>query len=1259
MNNLAIERHGAFLRLILILILSVFTIHSHAVTVTVYVYNNNFSINPPGESVESPVIQVGDSVRWYWLQGNHTTTSVSGSSEVWNQAINSVSTEFLYQFNSPGVYWYYCIPHGSDSGDGTASGMSGTITVIPAGSGACCLPDGTCYVTGTLDCENNGGEFQGVGSSCEDINCPISFSVTSILDNTLYEDPTGGISNGLGEHLICGSNNQGLSRRALIKFDLSEIPLNAIITDVTLGIYCENAGNGVTNINIHKNLSDWGEGTSNAGGNEYNGTSSTIGDATWIHTFYNTQFWSNPGGDFTSSSSAVAIINSAGQYVEWSDVGMLNDVLSWHSSTSQNHGWILISDELVQSNELQFASRDASVNMPYLNISYYVPTEGACCQPDGTCYTGTELSCIDSGGVYQGNGTTCEDVNCLVVLTPYQDPLPLPAVATPIQGTIGGKAYYEIAMTEQFQQLHSDLPLTRVWGYNGTFPGPTIEAYKGDSVTVIWRNDLRYAETGQLRTEHALLVDTCLHGPDHTGQMPVATVHLHGGKVAPESDGNPDLVFAPGEQSPLFEYPNDQSAATLWYHDHGLGITRLNVMMGMAGLYLIRDDNEQSLNLPSGEFEIPLVFQDRSFNADGSLYYPEEWQPHFFGNTILVNGMVWPYHVVKQGVYRFRLLNGSNSRTYNLSFSNGMSFDLIATDLGLRETPLTVNAITFSPGERVEILVDFTGIPSGTEIILENDAPAPFPGLPGIGVVPNTMKFIVSGESGFIFSTPDTLESVPIVSENMALLERTFELITIPPLDCGDHTHPIWTINGLMWDDITEYPELGTTEIWTWKNQSGVSHPMHMHLVKFQILDRRALDSNGSPTGPVLPPEPHELGWKDTANSPPGYQTRVIATFEGYTGLFPYHCHILEHEDHEMMRQFEVVSTGCTDPSANNYDPIHTIDDGSCIYNVTFQLDMNDYTGSYIVPEVNGTFNDWCGACNPMTDPDGDGIYSATLTLPLGTYEYKYSLDNWAVAENFSPGEPCTNTTNELTNRIITIDSATLLPEVCWNSCSACPTSECQSPNSLDVIEIDFGGSNPRVNATWVNPEGTNSCEVRGGRISPATAGTTQPVFANLNNTQIVSQTNGSTINFNIGLFNNPNIPFFSGQTYGYEVRCTCADGSGMSEWSGISPSSTFVVPPPPALPSASLDKRVEGGFDFSIYPNPARDVLEVQLHQDFLGSIVYRISDNLGRTLVEETVNGSRTIWRYDLRSLPSGLYHLSIQTPENLETARFVISE
>jgi spore coat protein A len=179
-------------------------------------------------------------------------------------------------------------------------------------------------------------------------------------------------------------------------------------------------------------------------------------------------------------------------------------------------------------------------------------------------------------------------VSCPVILTPFVDALPIPAVAQPISGVAGGAATYSIGMTEFTQQLHRDLPPTRVGGYNGTYPGPTIEARRNLPVDVTWVNNLRDS-TGALRTTHLLPVDLCLHGPNMSGGVPVTVVHLHGAHVAPAGDGDPDLAFGPGQSSPVYHYPNDQNASTYWYHDHALGLTRLNVYMGLAGFYLIRE----------------------------------------------------------------------------------------------------------------------------------------------------------------------------------------------------------------------------------------------------------------------------------------------------------------------------------------------------------------------------------------------------------------------------------------------------------------------------------------------------------------------------------------------------------------------------------------------------------------------------------------------------------------------------------------------
>jgi spore coat protein A len=436
-----------------------------------------------------------------------------------------------------------------------------------------------------------------------------------------------------------------------------------------------------------------------------------------------------------------------------------------------------------------------------------------------------------------------------------------------------------------------------VWGFNGCYPGPTIEARSNEPVLVKWVNNLP--------AKHHLTVDHHLHGPDkYPGDpRPRAVVHLHGGHVPPESDGYPEATMVPGE-SAVYAYPNNQQAATLWYHDHALGVTRLNVYMGLAGLYLIRDDFEKQLDLPRGEYEIPLVIQDRSFRGDGSLSYPDVWEEEFFGDTILVNGRVWPYLDVKPRPYRFRIVNGSNSRTYILTLDPGQPFYQIGTDGGFLPEPVELKTIALVSGERVDVVIDFSK--RRGEVSLVNSASAPFPGLTGQGVIREVMQFRVRGSAGNSSSLPATLRPLKKLGEESAITQRDLILNTTEDPRTGIK----WLINGLGWDDITEFPKLETTEIWSFFNPSPDMHPIHLHLVQFQILDRQEIYmADGKPVAigkPILP-GPHELGWKDTVRADTGYVTRVIAQFKNYTGRYPYHCHILEHEDHKMMRQFEVV----------------------------------------------------------------------------------------------------------------------------------------------------------------------------------------------------------------------------------------------------------------------------------------------------------------------------------------------------------------
>jgi spore coat protein A len=769
----------------------------------------------------------------------------------------------------------------------------------------------------------------------------------AVKDNTLYQE-SGQLSNGAGDHLFAGrTNSTNVPRRGLVAFDLTSIPPGSLVTSVSLQLYMSRSKAQTKNVGLHLALADWGEGTSHAAGEEGQGAPATTGDATWTHRFYPTVPWTNPGGDFAPVATATTAVNKEAFYT-WSTAQMVLDVQAWVDDPATNFGWFLVGEENGQRTTKRFDSHsNSSVSQrPRLTVTYNGPSlTGACCLPDGSCVTTTSGSCTSQGGIYQGNnticapnpcpqpvgaccfddgscsqltsadcaaqggtwlggGSACSPNPCPVVLQPYVDALPIPGVAQPVAGTPGGAADYVIAMTEFQQRLHRDLPPTTVWGYGGSYPGPTIEAGTGLPVTVTWLNDLRDS-SGNLRTSHYLPVDTCLHGPDMEGDSPRTVVHLHGGHVEAEFDGYPEDTFLPGE-SVLYMYSNFQPPATLWYHDHALGITRLNVMMGLAGFYLVRDALEQGLGLPSGPYEIPLVVQDRTFNSDGTWKYPASWEEHFFGDTILVNGKVWPYLRVARGKYRFRLLNGSNSRTYTFTLSNGASFQQIGTDGGLLPAPVGLNVLTLSPGERADLVVDFASYAPGTEIRLVNSAPAPYPGTPGVGVVPDVMKFVVTSAGGHTDPIPTSLRPVVPLDEADATEFRTLRLEKSSNPCSGS----IWLIDGLGFDVVTERPALGDTEVWGFANNSGTVHPMHLHLVQFQVLDRQdfvVVAGQILPSGPRIPPAPNERGWKDTVQAPPMQITRVITRFEDYTGLYPYHCHVLEHEDNEMMRQFEVV----------------------------------------------------------------------------------------------------------------------------------------------------------------------------------------------------------------------------------------------------------------------------------------------------------------------------------------------------------------
>jgi spore coat protein A len=770
---------------------------------------------------------------------------------------------------------------------------------------------------------------------------------TPSKDNTLYIDPEGTTSNGQGATMYLGRTANAATRRALIAFNLGFIPAGSTVTQVTLTLHMTRTRAGSTPVSLHRVLADWGEGNSNAGIPGGNGTTAMPGDATWLHRFYPSTFWTAQGGDFAPSASATTSVGGEGTY-SWSSATMITDIQAWVDNPAGNFGWMLRGTETGSTTTKQFETSESNTStlVPTLRVTFTPPAgtgacclpdgrcavsdasncvtlggvfqgvgvqcssapcplpTGACCLPSGFCQSLTQPQCVAQGGTYEGDAVPCGAVRCPVILAPYVDALPIPAVAQPTAGEPGGAANYTLAITQFRQQLHRDLNPTTVWGVGGTYPGPTIEAASNQVVNVNWVNDLR-DEDGNFLTRHYFPVDMCLSGPMEFGDTPRTTMHLHGAVVAPDSDGDPEATILPGEID-NYHYPNGQDACTLWYHDHAMGITRLNVYMGIAGFYLVRSAQEAALNLPAGEYDIPLVIQDRSFNPDGSFYYPPMWEDHFYGDTILVNGKVWPFLNVKRGKYRFRLLNGSNSRTYTLALSNGSPFQQIGSDQGLLAAPLTVTSVTIAPGERIEVVMDFAGFAGGSQIFLQNSAPIHYPGTPGDGVIPQVMRFNVIAATGHTAAVPSPLRAVPRTPESEARLSRSFDLRLLPDPCRGS----AWMINGQRYDTVNETPRLGSTEIWTFINRSPLMHPMHMHLVRFQIMDRQpfqVINNRVTPTGPRVPPLPDEAGWKDTVQARPSELTRVIARFEGFPGYYPYHCHILEHEDNEMMRRMLVL----------------------------------------------------------------------------------------------------------------------------------------------------------------------------------------------------------------------------------------------------------------------------------------------------------------------------------------------------------------
>jgi spore coat protein A len=471
---------------------------------------------------------------------------------------------------------------------------------------------------------------------------------------------------------------------------------------------------------------------------------------------------------------------------------------------------------------------------------------------------------------------------------PFKVPLPVPPVLEPVR-TDAGADYYEITQKAGRVEILPGLQ-TEVWGYDGIFPGPTVESRSGRKIIVRQRNEL---------------------------PVPVST-HLHGGRTPPESDGYPTDLILPkgqgrgssehgsvGEHAHFFKdyrYPNEQRAATLWYHDHRMDFTGPQVWRGLAGFHIIRDDEDDALPLPKGERDVPLMICDRSFDEDGSFLYPsldpalqgkpgveEDYMDGVLGDTILVNGAPWPVMEVSATKYRFRILNASNARRYELALepANHATFVQVGSDGGLLGAPIGHRTIRIAQAERFDVVVDFSKYCVGDEITLRNRM--------GEGKTADVMRFRVARKVNDDSTVPRRLSDMAEfhgLIESSARRTREFRFTRV-----ADSGRTMWGINGEPFDPgrMTARPELGSTEVWHLR-AAPAAHPIHLHLVRFKVLSR-----NGRK------PLPTDAGWKDTVALASGEEARVLVRFDGYRGRYVFHCHNLEHEDMMMMANFEVV----------------------------------------------------------------------------------------------------------------------------------------------------------------------------------------------------------------------------------------------------------------------------------------------------------------------------------------------------------------
>ncbi|MFJ5224442.1 multicopper oxidase family protein [Streptomyces sp. NPDC088400] len=574
-------------------------------------------------------------------------------------------------------------------------------------------------------------------------------------------------------------------------------------------------------------------------------------------------------------------------------------------------------------------------------------------------------------------------------LTPYLDRLRVPETLRP------GSGPEKIELKSTWVRLHSQMAPTHVWAYNGQFPGPTIDVRSGQRIQIDWNNRIKSGPypvaAGETPAVNGAPAPNAQPGRGEgfveikeVADLPAWSVtHLHGAETGGGNDGWAENAVA-YKDTQLSEYPNNQPATTLWYHDHAMNITRWNVYAGLVGMYVIRDEEEAALHLPGGKYEVPLILSDRNFETDGrgrptgellhkvrrASDVPDKETEKFVtlpfsGPYTLVNGVVWPHFDVEARWYRFRLLNASNARIYNLALVDENDRPVtgvvqqIGSDGGLLPRPVPVEydgtalrGLSVAPAERMDLLVDFRAL-RGKRLRLVNVGGQPagtpdpardvlFPQVMEFRVAdhPVTDRFVLPGviSSSFRRLTHETPHGHRLVvlappgtkgggghPEIWEMTEvtdgsaRPGQDGVIAVMGQGEQTPKIYRRIARTFDDTLGYKVAhGDYELWSFLNLGGPTHPMHIHLSEFQVLAREVYDASGfdpagattttpvTYTGSTTVPV-NEQGWKDVFQVRRNEMVKVMGQFTGAHGRFMYHCHLLEHEDMGMMRPFVVM----------------------------------------------------------------------------------------------------------------------------------------------------------------------------------------------------------------------------------------------------------------------------------------------------------------------------------------------------------------